>query len=36
MTEITDYNDPRLDIYARLSETQLFRYNESDVGLFIA
>lgn len=23
-TEITDFNDKRLDIYARLSETQLF------------
>lgn len=34
--EITDFNDKRLDIYARLSETQLFHYYEPDEGLFIA
>ena len=26
MFEITDFNDTRLDVYARLSETQLFHY----------
>lgn len=35
-TEITDFNDKRLDIYARLSETQLFHYYEPDEGIFIA
>ncbi len=33
--EITDLNIPELDIYARLSEVQLLRYNEPDLGLFI-
>lgn len=33
--EITDFNIPELDIYARLSEVQLLRYNEPDLGLFI-
>ena len=33
--EITDLNIPELDIYARLSEAQLLRYNEPDLGLFI-
>lgn len=36
MVEITDFNDKRLDIYARYSETQLFHYYEPDEGLFIA
>lgn len=35
MIEITDLNIPELDIYARLSEVQLLRYNEPDLGLFI-
>lgn len=33
---ITDFSDTRLDIYARLSEVQLLRINEPDVGIFIA
>lgn len=33
--EITDLNIPELDIYARLSEVQLLRYSEPDLGLFI-
>lgn len=33
--EITDLSIPELDIYARLSEVQLLRYNEPDLGLFI-
>ena len=34
--EITDYEDPRLDVFARLNETQLRHYYEPDGGLFIA
>ena len=34
--EITDFSDPRLDIYARLREAQLLHYNEPKPGLFIA
>ena len=33
--KITDLNIPELDVYARLSETQLLHYNEPDLGLFI-
>ena len=33
--KITDLNIPELDVYARLSEVQLLRYNEPDLGLFI-
>ena len=33
--EITDLNIPELDTYARLSEVQLLRYNEPELGLFI-
>ncbi|MBD5551055.1 MAG: RNA methyltransferase [Lachnospiraceae bacterium] len=33
---ITDFSAPELDIYARLSEIQLFRYHEPENGLFIA
>ena len=33
--EITDLNIPELDVYARLSEVQLLRCNEPDLGLFI-
>lgn len=36
MIEITDFSLPELDLYARLSETQLFHYNEPEKGLFIA
>lgn len=34
--EITDFNAPELDIYARLSEVQLLHYYEPKEGLFIA
>ena len=33
--KITDLNIPELDIYARLSEVQLLRFNEPNLGLFI-
>lgn len=33
--EITDLNIPELDIYASLSEGQLFHYREPDLGIFI-
>lgn len=33
--KITDLSIPELDVYARLSEVQLLRYNEPDLGLFI-
>ena len=33
--KITDLNIPELDIYARLSEIQLLRYNEPNLGIFI-
>lgn len=36
LIEITDFYAPELDIYARLSENQLFHYHEPDPGLFIA
>ncbi len=34
--QITDFNTPELDIYARLSEVQLMRLYEPKPGLFIA
>lgn len=34
--EITDFSAPELDIYARLSETQLLHFYEPDTGIFIA
>jgi len=34
--EITDFNAPELDIYARVSEVQLLHYYEPNGGLFIA
>lgn len=34
--EITDFNAPELDIYARLTEPQLFHINEPGAGIFIA
>ena len=34
--EITDFNDPALDVYARLSEVQLLNRQEPEKGLFIA
>ena len=36
MEHITDYSDPRLDVYARLTEPQLRTKYEPDMGLFIA
>ncbi len=35
LIELTDYNDPRLDVYARLNETQLRHYYEPNGGLLI-
>ena len=34
--EITDFNAPELDVYARLSEVQLLRLYEPNPGIFIA
>ena len=34
--EITDFESPQLDVYARLSEGQLLNRHEPDKGLFIA
>ena len=34
--EITDFNAPKLDIYARLNEVQLLHYYEPNGGIFIA
>lgn len=34
--EITDFNEPELDIYARYNEAQLFHLYEPDTGVFIA
>ena len=34
--EITDFAAPELDVYARLSERELLRYDEPLHGLFIA
>ena len=34
--EITDFEAPELDIYARLSEGQLLNRHEPEKGLFIA
>lgn len=34
--EINHFDDPDLDVYARLSEVQLLHYNEPKLGLFIA
>lgn len=36
MIQITDFNAPQLDVYARLSEGQLLHYYEPDGGIFIA
>ncbi|MDO5405864.1 MAG: RNA methyltransferase [Eubacteriales bacterium] len=33
---ITDFSAPELDIYGRLSESQLLHYHEPDTGIFIA
>ena len=34
--EVTDFSDPELDIYARLTEVQLLNRSEPDKGIFIA
>ena len=34
--EITDFNAPELDIYARLTENQLLNRHEPEKGIFIA
>ena len=34
--EITDFNAPELDIYARFNEAQLLHYFEPNPGIFIA
>lgn len=36
LIEITDFSDPRLDLYARLSEAQLAHCAEPSPGLFLA
>ena len=36
MVQITDFDAPELDIYARCSEVQLLRYYEPERGIFIA
>ena len=36
LVEITDFNDPRLDVYARLTEAQLLNRHCLKEGLFIA
>ncbi len=36
LTEITDFSDPRLDVYARLTEAQLLNRFEPKKGMFIA
>ena len=33
---ISDFDAPELDVYARLNEVQLFRYNEPQKGIFVA
>ena len=34
--ELTDFNDSKLDVYARLNEAQLLHYYEPELGIFIA
>lgn len=34
--QITEYDDSRLDIYIRLSEVQLLRFREPELGIFLA
>lgn len=36
LIEVSDFSAPELDIYARLTENQLFHYYEPEEGLFIA
>ncbi len=34
--KINDIYAPELDVFSRLSEVQLYRYNEPDIGIFLA
>lgn len=34
--ELTDLNDPALDLFARLTDTQLRRRQEAATGVFVA
>ena len=34
--EITNFEFPELDVYARLNESQLLHFNEPNPGIFIA
>ena len=34
--EITDFNAPELDVYARMTENQLLNRHEPEKGMFIA
>lgn len=34
--EITDISAPELDVFARISEAQLYRFNEPETGIFLA
>ena len=34
--EITDINAPELEVFSRISETQLYRYCEPEIGIFLA
>ncbi|MBR3040125.1 MAG: RNA methyltransferase [Lachnospiraceae bacterium] len=36
LIEINDINSPALDVFARISEAQLFRYYEPEPGVFLA
>ncbi len=36
LIEIKDINDPKLDVFARNSEAELYRYYEPDAGIFLA
>ena len=36
LIEITDINAPELDVFSRISETQLYRYYEPEIGIFLA
>ena len=36
LIEITDLNSPDLDVFARLSEAQLYRYFDPEIGIFLA
>ncbi|MCR5399295.1 MAG: RNA methyltransferase [Lachnospiraceae bacterium] len=36
LIEINDINAPELDVFSRISEVQLYRYNEPDMGIFLA